>query len=299
MSAVFEPWSFQIKTDFTLSGWRTRFTGKPVIVFFHGNGFSGLSYRPMLDALASDFDLIVPDLPGHGDSGFASDLSGWNDTARYMRSVLNSFSHQIQATVPILGLGHSYGGIMTALIAGSDQNRFKKTLLLDPVIFSSGMLFVKGLSEWLGLAEQTDLVKKTKKRQDSWASKQEAYEYFEGRGIFKNWAPESLQAYIDDALMDKPEGEVGVTLKCPTSVEAKIFASYPKRLWSNLRHTRTPCKILMGKESYPFIAKSAAKLEPLKMFQTEKVEGGHCFMQERPIETAKMIKDWFLQDRIL
>lgn len=298
MSAVFEPWSFNIKTDFSLCGWRTRFTGKPVIVFFHGNGFSGLTYRPMLDALAKDFDLIVPDLPGHGESGFASDLSGWNDTARYMRSVLNSFSHQIQATVPILGLGHSYGGIMTALIAGSDQNRFKKTLLLDPVIFTQSMLLAKGAMSFLGLAEQTELVKKTKARQNTWGSKKEAYEFFEGRGIFKNWAPESLQAYVDDAIMEDPEGE-GVSLKCPTSVEAKIFASYPRRLWSNLRVNRTPCKILIGQDSYPFIARSAEKLSHLSSYEAQTVEGGHCFMQEHPIETAKLIKEWFMQHRIL
>jgi len=298
MPAVFEPWSFQIKTDFTLSGWRTRFTGKPVIVFFHGNGFSGLTYRPMLDALAEDFDLIVPDLPGHGESGYASDLSGWNDTARYMRSVLNSFSHQIQATVPILGLGHSYGGIMTALIAGSDHKRFKKTLLLDPVIFTPSMLLQKQVTSLLGLAEHSELVKKTKQRQSTWNTKQEAFDYFAGRGIFKNWTTEALQAYVDDAIAENQE-EGNVKLKCPTSVEAKIFASYPKRLWANLKNNQTPCKILMGMDSYPFIAKSAEKLSRSALFEAQTVEGSHCFMQERPVETAQLIKEWYTQDRIL
>lgn len=298
MPVAFEPWSFQIKTDFTLSGWRTRFTGKPVIVFFHGNGFSGMTYRPMLDALAQDFDLIVPDLPGHGNSGYASDLSGWNDTARYMRSVMNSFSHQIQATVPILGLGHSFGGIMTALIAGSDQKRFRKTLLLDPVIFTPNMLLQKRVVSLLGMAEQSQLVKMTKKRQATWSSKQEAHDTLVGRGIFKNWAPEAFEAYIEDAIMENEEGE-GVRLKCPVSVEAKIFASYPKRLWSSLKNITAPCKVLVGKESYPFIHRSVTKLNHFPLFESEVVDGGHCFMQERPLETAALIKDWFTQDRIL
>lgn len=296
MSVVFEPWSSHIKTDFSLCGWRTRFTGKPVIVFFHGNGFSGLTYRPMLEALAKDFDLIVPDLPGHGNSGYGSDMNSWNDTAKYMCSVLNSFSHQIQSTVPVFGLGHSYGGVVTALMAASDNKRFKKIMLLDPVLFSSGMLSVMKAKDILGLLSNTALAKKARERTDTWASKEEALEYFNGRGIFKNWSDDSLQAYVDDALMPCDDG---VTLKCPTSVEAKIFSSYPKKLWPNLRKINAPCKILMAKGSFPFIARSVEKLTHLKTYSSEPVEGGHCFMQERPVETATQVKDWFLQTRIL
>jgi pimeloyl-ACP methyl ester carboxylesterase len=295
MSVVLEPWSFQIKTDFSLCGWRTRFSGKPVIVFLHGNGFSGLTYKPMLDLLAEDFDLVIPDLPGHGDSGLGDDFNVWNDTAKFMSSVLNNLSHQMQATTPIFGLGHSYGGVITGLMAGSDEKRFKKIMLLDPVIFSKGMLSVMGVSELFGLLENTPLAKQARNRVTTWATRQEAFDYFHERGAFKGWREDALQAYVDNALMDCDEG---VTLKCPTSVESKIFGSYPKKLWLNLRKVNAPCKILMAEKSYPFIARSVEKLTQLRAYSSERVEGGHCFMQENPEMAAQHIKEWFLASRI-
>lgn len=295
MSVVLEPWSFQIKTDFSLRGWRTRFSGKPVIVFLHGNGFSGLTYKPMLDLLAEDFDLIIPDLPGHGDSGLGNEFNVWNDTAKFMSSVLNNLSHQIQATTPIFGLGHSYGGVITGLMAGSDEKRFKKTMLLDPVIFSKGMISVMGVSDLFGMLENTPLAKKARSRVTTWATREEAFEYFHDRGAFKGWSEEALQAYVDNALADCEEG---VTLKCPTSVESKIFGSYPKKLWSNLSKVNAPCKILVAQNSFPFIARSVEKLSQLRAYSAETVEGGHCFMQENPEMAAEHIKQWFLGTRI-
>ena len=251
MSVVLEPWSFQIKTDFSLCGWRTRFSGKPVIVFLHGNGFSGLTYKPMLDLLAKDFDLIIPDLPGHGDSGHGKEFNGWNDTAKYMSSVLNNLSHQVQATTPIFGLGHSYGGVITGLIAGSDEKRFKKTMLLDPVVFSKGMLSVMTAGNLFGLLDNTPMAKQARSRVTTWESREAAFEYLHDRGAFKGWRDDALQAYVDHALMDCDEG---VTLKCSTAIESKIFASYPKKLWSNLKKANAPCKILVAQKSFPFIA---------------------------------------------
>lgn len=295
MSLELESWSFHIKNDFSLCGWRTRFSGKPVIVFLHGNGFCGLTYRPMLQELAKDFDLIIPDLPGHGDSGYGRDFHGWNDTAKFMSSVLNNLSHQIPATTPIFGLGHSYGGVVTALMAGSHDKRFKKVMLLDPVIFSSGMLSVMKAADIFGLLEHHELAKQARNRTTVWPSKEAAYDYFHERGTFKGWSEASLQAYVDYALMPCEEG---VTLKCPVEVEANIFASYPKKLWWHLRKMQAPCKILMAERSFPFIARSVNKLTQLKPYSAEEVPGGHCFMQERPEETAEMIKQWFQESRI-
>ncbi|WP_396586283.1 alpha/beta fold hydrolase [Bermanella sp. R86510] len=295
MSVVLEPWSFQIKSDFSLRGWRTRFSGKPVIVFLHGNGFSSLTYKPMLDILSQDFDLIVPDLPGHGDSGYGEGFDVWNDAAKFMSSVLNNLSHQIQATTPIFGLGHSYGGVITGLMAGNDEKRFKKIMLLDPVIFSKGMLSVMTAGDLFGLLERTPLAKQARARTTQWSSKQEAFDYFHERGTFKGWREDALQAYVDHALVSNDEG---VQLKCPTSIESKIFASYPKKLWSSLSKVSSPCKILVAEKSFPFIARSVEKLSRLRPYSSERIEGGHCFMQENPEVAAEHVKQWFLESRI-
>ena len=51
------PWSHPTSAGFTLSGWHTPPSGKPLLHFLHGNGFCGRTYEPMLAGLAEHFDL--------------------------------------------------------------------------------------------------------------------------------------------------------------------------------------------------------------------------------------------------
>ena len=45
------PWSHPTSAGFTLSGWHTPPSGKPLLHFLHGNGFCGRTYEPMLAVL--------------------------------------------------------------------------------------------------------------------------------------------------------------------------------------------------------------------------------------------------------
>ena len=60
------PWSHQCDEGFTLRGWRTEASGRPLLHFLHGNGFCSLAYQPMLARLAGHFDLRLSDAHGHG-----------------------------------------------------------------------------------------------------------------------------------------------------------------------------------------------------------------------------------------
>ena len=64
-------WSHSCSAGFTLRGWRSEPSGKPLLHFLHGNGFCGRAYEPMLRHLARDFDLWLCDVQGHGDSDHA------------------------------------------------------------------------------------------------------------------------------------------------------------------------------------------------------------------------------------
>ena len=211
-------------------------------------------------------------------------------------TVLNHFSQQLKPTTPIFGLGHSYGGVLTALMAGRDPKRFRKVLLLDPVLFSTGMISVMKVADIFGLLGNSEMSKKAKERVQHWPSREEAFTYFQGRGGFKGWTDESLQSYVDYALADT---ENGVSLKCPVEVEAKIFGSYPNHLWSYLKKMITPCKILVAEGSFPFIARSVEKLKGLRAYKSDSVPGGHCFMQEDPELAAQLIKEWFLGESFI
>ncbi|TKA89090.1 alpha/beta fold hydrolase, partial [Halopseudomonas bauzanensis] len=51
------PWSHSCSAGFTLRGWHSPPSGKPLLHFIHGNGFCCRTYEPMLALLAEHFDL--------------------------------------------------------------------------------------------------------------------------------------------------------------------------------------------------------------------------------------------------
>jgi len=291
MLSELEPWSFQLKPGFRLRGWKTQFTGKPLICFLHGNGFCGLTYLPMLSKLTEDFDLLITDLPGHGDSDVGRRFAPWNGSAKWALDVVKYFTDTLPDTTKVFGLGHSYGGVITGLMAGKDTQLFDKCMLLDPVIFSKNMLKAMKIVDAIGVLEKMKLAKTARNRIEHWESREQALKELQGRGGFKGWRDDALKAYINYALTDSKNG---VSLKCPTRIEAKIYSSYPNDLWGYLKNMDVPCKILTAEKSFPFIQESAKKLNAHSNYSTEAVKGGHCFMQEDPDHAAELVRDWFL-----
>ena len=290
MLSQLEPWSFQIKSGFRIRGWRTEPSNKPLIFFLHGNGFCGLTYLPMLKELLHDFDLLIMDLPGHGDSDVGWSFKPWNGSAHCAIEVLRHFYPE---DVPVYGVGHSYGGVITALMAAKDTKLFDKCMLLDPVIFSPLMVNSMKVIEFLGLLNKTKLAKTAKNRNQHWVTKEAAFEALKGKGGFKGWRDDALKAYVDYAIGDS---KYGVSLKCPAKIESKIYGSHPRRLWDSLKRMESQCHILMANRSFPFIRQSVNQLDGLERYTYERIEGGHCFMQEDPDHAAGLVKKWLLAD---
>ncbi|WP_020408122.1 alpha/beta fold hydrolase [Hahella ganghwensis] len=286
------PWEYAVNPEVTLRGWRSKPTGKPVIHFMHGNGYSGLTYWPLLSRLATHFDLFLHDVLGHGDSDPGSMNWGWNKNADLAHQVWNQFLPEYRALgqEKLIGAGHSMGGVNTILWAGRHPEVFSRLILLDPIIFTSKILLSVRLSEVLRIRRSNPLAEKTFRRRNEWADEQEAIAYFTGRGMFKGWQPEAIQAYVQYALAEDQLGSL--RLKCPPQREAENFNLLPKKIWAAIRRILVPTRILYGKNTYPFVVDSLNKAARLNAhFSVTSHPGGHCFMQEYPDSTY----DWILQ----
>ena len=170
---------------------------------------------------------------------------------------------------------------------------FQRAVLLDPVLFSPAMIGVMAFSDVVGLSRRTTLASKALKRRSTWPDRASAHDALYGRGMFRGWTDEAFVAYIQHALKDT---EQGVELKCRPSREADIFSSYPKRLWPSLGKVSTPTQVLYGQRSYPFVAKSVARWCAQQWpCQRPCVPGGHCFMQEQPVDSAARVVHFLLQ----
>ncbi|MGH8353047.1 MAG: alpha/beta fold hydrolase [Pseudomonas sp.] len=287
------PWSHSSSAGFTLRGWHSPPSGKPLLHFLHGNGFCGRTYEPLLQRLARDFDLWLCDVQGHGDSEHGGRFHGWNRSAEL---ALEAFAagRGIFGEVPCCAVGHSFGGVLSSLMLAKQPALFQRAVLLDPVLFSPAMIGVMVLSDVVGLYKRNSLAASARTRRRHWPDRAAAYAGLYGRGMFKGWSDAALWAYVEYALKEVEGG--GVELKCRPSREAEIFGSYPKRLWPALRKVGTPTRVIHGQRSYPFVAKSVARwcaLNPAVSAQV--VAGGHCFMQEDPQDAAERVAAFLLQ----
>lgn len=286
------PWSYKTKYGFTLRGFYTAPRGKAVLHVLHGNGYCSRMYQPFLSALLPHFDLFLSDAQGHGDSDHGGAFIGWNKSAElaYDAWLAHKF---LFGDVPCYGVGHSFGGVLTALINSKAPSPFAAVVLLDPVLFTPGMLTLMKTLDWLGLYKRNPMAKKALNRRQQWPDRESAYTYLHQRGMFKNWRDDALASYIDYALRQNSHG---LTLKCKAEREAEIFASYPKKLWGQLRKPSSPSLLLYGSETYSFVSKSAHKWQKINpAVAVKQVIGGHCFMQEYPLESALLTQEFLHQ----
>lgn len=280
------PWSHPTSAGFTLRGWHSAPSGRPLLHFLHGNGFCGRTYEPMLRQLAEHFDLWLSDAQGHGDSDHGGKFVGWNRSADLAVEAIKA-QGQAFAGVPWFAAGHSFGGVLTSLIVAEQPKLFQAAVLLDPVLFTPSMLLGASVAELTGVMRHTPLARQARGRRDHWASRDEARANLTGRGTYKGWADEAMDAFLTHALADAQDG---VRLKCRPSREAEIFGSMPERLWSLLARVRTPVHVLHARHTFPFVSESVTRWTGLNdHVSAQQVPGGHCFMQEHPADAARLV----------
>lgn len=288
MIETLQSWEQEVESGLVLRGLHTEPGERPLVHFLHGNGFCGLVYWPWLRALLPEYGLLLSDAQGHGRSDAGPRFLGWNRNAELALQVLERQRERWPGQ-PVYGVGHSFGGILTLLMAAERPQLFDRLILLDPILFTRPMIGLMALSDTFGLYRRNAMASRARSRQQVWPDRETAWNYFHERGIFKGWAPESLAAYIDYAL--KPRADGGLELCCPPRIEAAIFSSFPRGLWSAVKKVQVPTTIIYGQSTYPFVPKAAqlaSRLNP--RIRAIGVPGRHCFMQEYPEETGALVR---------
>lgn len=285
MSIEWQNWQFETSYGFTLRGRCTASRGLPVIHFIHGNSYCGLTYLPLWEALYPHFDIFLHDVQGHGDSDEGGTFIGWNRSAELAVEVAKQELLPRFGNVPVIGCGHSFGGIVTVLMSEQEPALFNQLLLLDPILFPRRMIWPMQILSMLRLYPLNPYAKRARKRRSSWPDASSAWEGLHQRGMFRGWTDDALHAYVNHAMEKNEEGVWA--LKCSPRREAELFSSYARGLWRYLYSMKVPATIWIGRQTYPFVRLSAAKLAARnKRIALKWVDGGHCFMQEQPEQTA-------------
>jgi len=262
----------------------------------HANGFCAGTYSPFVKHLTGDLHVMASDIRGHGGSQLASSqrIHHWNVFAEDLKTLIEK-----TMSPPIIGMGHSLGAVTTYIAAATYPRLFSCLILIDPTILPRRYLWPMAVLRMFGLAAKIPLAKSARRRRKTFQGKKEALKRFaSGRGIFKYWSKDFVEAYLECGLLEKdPETAV---LNCDPEHEAQIFESVPLDVWTYASKISCPVLAIRGAHSGAFTVDAAERLGRLiPDFELITIPGaGHFVPMGKPVECANTIKEFIARKKI-
>jgi pimeloyl-ACP methyl ester carboxylesterase len=259
---------------------------KPLIHFAHANGVPAAVYQKIFAALADDFDVIAVPCLG-ADSRYPID----NHWRSLTQQVIDYIVQHAQGR-PVIGIGHSLGGVLSFQAAVQRPELFSKVIMLDPPLIMGQDCLALHVVKTLGLVNTLDNMSPaglSKKRRDHWESREQAAELLRPKGFYADFDRDCFQDYISHALMpDALRG--GVELRIAKQAEVEIFRTNPSKWWLPQPKLQVPMHLIAASKG-PFLSRQYPQKIKRKFGVPYSVwEGGHMFPLEQPLALAVDLK---------
>jgi pimeloyl-ACP methyl ester carboxylesterase len=183
----------------------------PVLHFAHANGFNAETYRTLLSPLTDSFRIVASDARGHGRTALPATpglQQGWTIFRDDLIAILDRF-----APDGAILAGHSMGATASLMAAALRPEKVRALVLVEPVLMPQGV----------GPGDN-DLARRAEKRRDTFASVDEAFTLYRGRGAFKTWPDNMLRDYLNGGL---EQTDTAFRLSCRPAWEAGDFRTTP------------------------------------------------------------------------
>jgi pimeloyl-ACP methyl ester carboxylesterase len=258
--------------------------------FLHANGYPPECYKPLLEHLQKQYRVFGMKLRPLWDDANMDELNDWHPLSDDLLRFLSDCEPG-----PVIGVGHSIGGIVTLRAALRDPKRFRALVLLDPVLFAPSFLAMWNFIRVIGLGERTHpFISTAKKRRREFDDPETIFRSYRAKPIFRYMSDESLRAYA--AGIAKPKADGGCELAYTPEWEAHIYLTGLRDfdLWRDFPKLEVPTLILRGAETDTFLEKAARLVKrknPKIQIQTLE-KATHILPLERPQEAAEKINDF-------
>ncbi|HCL39313.1 MULTISPECIES: alpha/beta fold hydrolase [Marinobacter] len=260
---------------------------RPTLHWAHATGFHGRLYHPLLDELATDFNVLAWDMRGHGASVGAANLStfrGWEIYYRDLIALLECLDE------PVWLAGHSIGATTSIMAAARRPDKVLGLILAEPVIMDPMQGLKLWLTKLLRQSQRLSLAAGAARRRRVFQSHAAALENYRGRGGFKTWPEAWLNAYVQHAFV--PQGDQ-VQLACAPEWESTTFAHTEHNPWPGIRQLRCPVIALAAERGSTFSPKAQKRLKALLPSADIRIlEGTTHFL---PMEQKDTVRDAILQ----
>jgi len=291
-------WTFTDSNKLELHGYESKATQTSklesstdyTLHYLHGTGFSSLCLAELARQLPQTWTHRFCNAPGHGKSEQPS-LKTMPDWVSMADSVAESIKNRY--STPIVGIGHSFGGVLTLIAASKNPHLFSRIILFDPVIFIPTLILYQSISNLTGLWRYIPLSRKVAKRKSVWRNKQTMKDELNRKALYKQWPSVVMDDFIQSGT--KHLSDNTIALACKPQWEAALFGSYPKQLWKHIKNLTTQTDIVIPDNSIAFIPSAARKAVKINSnikiyWPNSNAFINHGFPMEQPNETAAIIE---------
>ncbi len=147
---------------------------------------------------------------------------------------------------PVFGVGHSLGGYLSYLAAVQRPDLFRAIVLLDAPIIGPFRGTMLGAVKRLGIVDRVTPAGATRDRRSSWSTHEEARAHFRTRPLFKDFADEALDDYVQHGLVEHADK---LKLKIDPAIEYQIYRTIPHDMMRHLPQLRVPAVFIGGERS--------------------------------------------------
>jgi pimeloyl-ACP methyl ester carboxylesterase len=258
--------------------WRGR-AGVPVH-WAHATGFNAAAYLPLLATFDPSLEVCAMDARGHGMSQAQAEprkLGSWKvyrrDLARFLRSLGR----------PAVLAGHSLGATVSLELAAEHPDLVLGLLLVEPPLVDPQLRLQATIAKRLGLSARLPIARGAAARRAEFPSREAAIENYLGRGVFKSWPREFVEAYVDGGTVETASGSV--RLSCEPAWESRTFAKWSTHPYRAIERLRCPVTLMSGaRDERPLGPKAIAKFVELcpEARVVSVPDAGHLLPMERP-----------------
>ncbi|RXZ42559.1 alpha/beta fold hydrolase [Crenobacter cavernae] len=252
---------------------------KPHLHFAHANGFPAPVYRKLIDRLGERYDVGYIDAVGHDSRYPVTDC--WPN-------LVDETVHFIEARYPepVIGVGHSLGGLLVLFAALKRPELFKSLVILDSPLFgpwrARGLLMAKTF----GMIDKVTPAAQTRRRRAEWPSVEAARHYFSTRRLFAELDPQCLDDYAEFGTVEQD----GVRkLRFEPEIEYRIFRGLPHNYHRYRGLLQVPAAYIVGSRTHVVGESDLAFMRRHFGMSVLTEEGTHLYPLERPLETAERI----------
>ncbi|EMC95138.1 hypothetical protein BAUCODRAFT_149161 [Baudoinia panamericana UAMH 10762] len=266
------------------------------LLFAHGTSFSKDLWDLIIRYLLSDQQLagrikriVAIDASNHGDSavlnaGKLGTNAFWPDNAYDILTVTQTLG----LSLPLVGIGHSFGGGTLAHAAVISPGTFSATIFVEPILFI--------MPEQDGVTASVAL-----RRKDQWRSLDDVCARFEKSQGLADWHPEQRKVYAEKGTSEAtgPDGQNKRILKTPKAQEAATYiaAPYPGIL-EMLHNSCGQHTFILGGSSKvmsPDQRQHIGGLMPRSTIMINMPDAGHLIPMTHPLELARHLREQLLR----